>query len=59
MQNEVIRNLIKAMSDYGLENSWSDSDIIETLVNCGITEKDFISCGYGEFECVRGYFDKD
>lgn len=50
----IIKNLISAMSDYGLEYSWTDSDIIDTLISCGITEKDFIDCGYGDF--IKDYF---
>ena len=51
---KVVENLIKAMIEYALENSWSDSDVIDTLVGCGITEQDFIRCGYGDF--VKEYF---
>lgn len=50
----IVKNLIKAMSDYGMEYSWTDSDIIDTLIDCGITKQDFIDCGYGDF--VKNYF---
>ena len=47
--------LIEAMMNYGQDNVWDDNAIIETLIDCGITEEDFKDCGYGEF--VKAYFD--
>lgn len=53
----VVKNLIKAMSEYALENQWCDSEAIDALVECGITEQEFIACGYGDF--VKDYFKED
>lgn len=53
----VVNNLITAMFDFALENQWCDGEAIDVLVQCGITEQDFISCGYGEF--VKDYFKED
>lgn len=53
----VVKNLIFAMFEYALENQWSDSEAIDTLVDCGITEQEFIACGYGDF--VKDYFKED
>lgn len=50
----VIKNLITAMADYALDSAWSDSEMIDALVGIGVTEQDFISCGYGDF--VKDYF---
>lgn len=50
----VIKNLITAVSEYALKYQWCDSEAIDTLVSCGITEQDFINCGYGDF--VKDYF---
>lgn len=56
-ENCRVANLITAMVEYALENHWCDSEAIDTLVGCGITEQDFINCGYGEF--VKDYFKED
>ena len=48
-------NLIEAMINYGEDNFWTDNDIIESLIDCGITEEDFKDCGYGDF--VKEYFE--
>ena len=53
----VVNNLITAMFDFALENQWCDSEAIDVLVQCGITEQEFIACGYGEF--VKDYFEED
>ena len=34
-----------------------DGEIIDTLVDCGITEEDFKNCGYGEY--VKEYCAND
>jgi hypothetical protein len=31
--------------------------MIDALVGCGITEQEFIACGYGDF--VKDYFKED
>lgn len=51
---ETIKNLIDSLAAYALEHYWNDSDVIDMLIDCGITEQDFIECGYGNF--VKGYF---
>ena len=51
---ESTKNLIAAMAEYGMNHCWNDNDIIETLIDCGVTEDDFKACGYGEF--VSEYF---
>ena len=51
---ESVKNLIAVMAEYGMNHCWNDNDIIETLVDCGITEDDFKACGYGDF--VSKYF---
>lgn len=50
----VTDNLIKAMVAYGLEYNWSDSDIIEALVDLGVTHDDFCHAGAQDF--VKDYF---
>lgn len=50
------KRLIEAMADYALEYAWSDNDLIEALENCGITQQDFIDCGYGNF--VKKYYNE-
>lgn len=50
-------NLIKAMVAYGLENSWCDSEIIDALVELGITHEDFLKAGAGDF--VKSYFEDE
>lgn len=57
MKKNVIKNLIDAVVEYGQSANWDDSEIIDTLVDCGITEENFNDCGYGEF--VREYFAND
>lgn len=52
--DDVTKNLISSMVQYGLENLWNDSDIIDTLVDCGIRYDDFQKAGYGNF--AREYF---
>ena len=51
---DYTNNLIEAMINYGENACWCDSEIIETLIDCGITEQDFIDCGYGEY--TKEYF---
>lgn len=51
------KELIEAMVNYGQDNFWNDSTIIDTLVDCGITEEDFKDCGYGDF--VKEYFENN
>lgn len=51
------QELIEAMINYGEDNFWTDNDIIESLIDCGITEEDFKDCGYGNF--VKAYFEAE
>jgi len=54
---EVTKELIEAMVNYAQCASWTDNDVIEALIDCGITEEDFKHCGYGDF--VKEYFNDD
>ena len=54
--DDVVENLINVMVAYAMESGWSDTDIIEQLVTCGITEADFEAFGYEEY--AKEYFDK-
>lgn len=56
-KSTVTSNLIKAMVAYGLENSWCDSEIIDALVELGITHEDFLKAGAGDF--VKSYFEDE
>lgn len=57
MKKDIIENLINAVVEYGLSANWNDSEIIDTLVDCGVTEENFKDCGFGEF--VKEYFSND
>lgn len=52
---ELATSLIEIMSDFALNHNWEDDFLIEKLVSCGLTRRDFVAAGYGEF--VREYFD--
>lgn len=52
----VIKNLIKAMADYYAEYDLEERDFINTLIDLGITEEDFIKCGYDK-EYLKQYLD--
>lgn len=54
MDNNVIINLINTVIRHGQDATWCDSDIIEQLIECGLTEKDFSEYGFGDF--VEDYF---
>lgn len=51
------KKLIEAMCEYGLDNSWNDSEVIDALTECGITQDDFVKHGYGDF--VKDYFEDE
>lgn len=53
-RNDPAETLIHAMAEYGLENSWNDSDIIDALIDVGVTKEDFQNAGYAHF--VKDYF---
>jgi hypothetical protein len=56
--NEVKKNIIDAVMEFGFECCWNDSEIIDCLVdNFGITREDFVSFGYADF--VRDYYYDD
>jgi hypothetical protein len=54
-QINIIKNLIEAMCNYGLEFAWTDNEVIESLVECGIEQQDFNDCGFENF--VKEYFE--
>ena len=54
MDKNAITNLINAAIEAGHDATLCDSDIIEHLIDCGLTEKDFIEYGFGDF--VEDYF---
>jgi hypothetical protein len=54
MDRQVIINLINTIIRDGQDATWCDSDIIEQLICCGLTEQDFIEYGFGDF--VADYF---
>ena len=56
-EKNTIKNLIEAMCNYGLEYSFTDNEVIEALIECGIEKQDFIDCGYENF--VSEYFQDD
>ena len=55
MNYSYTENLIEAVVNYGEDNFWDDSAIIDVLVDCGVTEEDFKNCGYWDF--VKKYFE--
>ena len=57
MNKDVIKNLIEVVVYYGHNAYCSDSEIIDTLVDCGITEQDFKDLGY--WSVVKEYFEND
>ena len=54
MDEVVIINLINTVIRHGQASTWCNSEIIEQLIDCGLTEKDFIKYGFGDF--VADYF---
>ena len=54
MDNNVIANLIDTIINDNRAATWSDSEIIEKLIKCGLEEKDFIHYGFEDF--VEDYF---
>lgn len=55
--DDVVKNLMDAMAAYGLEAGWTDADMIDALVECGITKNDFEKYGKGDF--VKDYFEEE
>lgn len=49
--------LIESIVEYGLENLWNDSEIIDALVGYGCNQDDFKKAGYGNF--VKNYFEDE
>lgn len=56
-EHRIIRKVIGAMVAYGLDSCWNDSDVIDTLVDIGITKEDFENAGYGQF--IKAYFEEE
>ena len=54
MDENVIYNLINTIISDNEAAYWSDSEIIEKLIKCGLTEQDFVKYGFGDF--VEDYF---
>ena len=54
MDGNVIINLINAIIRDGQDAALCDSDIIEELIECGLTENDFVRYGFWDF--VADYF---
>lgn len=48
-ENQTIKNLIRAVSEYALENNWTDRDMVNALIEMGVKKEDFEANGYGEF----------
>lgn len=57
MDVNVIYNLIDTIIRDNKEACWSDSEIIEKLLDCGLEEQDFIQYGFEDF--VEDYFNDD
>ena len=55
--NNVVKNLIQAVADYGLDSCWNDSDVINALIDLGVTKEDFEKAGYSDF--VKEYFEEE
>lgn len=53
-ENDTAVTLIKAMIQYGMDGCWTDSDIIDALVDAGIKKDDFKRAGFENF--VKHYF---
>lgn len=57
MDSNVIYNLIKTIIRDNKDAYWSDSEIIEKLLGCGLTKQDFIQYGFEDF--VADYFNEE
>ena len=55
-KDDMVANLIDAMAAYGEENNWCDSDIIDALIEVGVTEEDFKRTEHWDF--VKSYFEE-
>lgn len=53
---DVVVNLINAMAAYGMDNNWSDSEIIDALIDCGVTKEDFKRTEHWDF--VKSFFEE-
>jgi len=54
-QSDTAEGLIKAMIAYGMEHSWSDSEIVHALTELGVTYDDFCRAGARGF--VKDHFE--
>ena len=57
IEKDSVEKLIDAVAEYGLEFGWNDNDMIDTLVDCGVTYEDFKK--YGKEDFVKGYFEEE
>ena len=51
---DSVHNLIDAMSKYGMENNWTDTEVLDALVQVGVSQDDFNKAGYAS--SVKEYF---
>lgn len=56
-EKDATEKLMDAVAEYGMESGWSDRDVIDALVECGVTYDDFKK--YGKEEFVKGYFEEE
>jgi hypothetical protein len=57
MDKQVVINLINTIIRDGRDATWCESDIIEKLMKCGLTEWDLIEYGFGDL--VSDYCKKE
>ena len=57
MNRNIIANLIDTIIKDNRAATWSDSEIIDKLIDCGLEEKDFVEYGFEDF--VEDYFNND
>ena len=54
---KLIAQLIRTIIDDKRDADWSDEEIINELIDCGLTREDFIECDLEWF--VEDYFEND
>lgn len=57
VEKDTTKKLMDAVAEYGLESGWCDNEIIDTLVECGVTQEDFQK--YGKADFVKEYFETE
>ena len=55
-RQEVVTNLIEAMSEYSLMDNWTELYLMEMLLSCGLFRDDFEMAGYLDF--YKEYFEE-